>query len=130
MEENIHFQHIMSYDFKKVKRATEKQKQKTKKQFVQCMEKVLWLINISKVDCEVSCWRFLTGHAPQSSRPVEVHSDQMETFVENNQCYTIWEIAGLIKISKSIKLLVKMKNIFYFMEKTKQTFWPTQYIVM
>ena len=36
-------------------------------------------------------------------------------------------IANILTISKSIKLLGKTKNIFYFMEKTKQTFWSTQY---
>ena len=35
---------------------------------------------------------------------------------------TMWEIADILKISKSIQLLVKMKNVFYFMEKTKWTF--------
>ena len=38
------------------------------------------------------------------------------------------EIANILKISKLIKLLVKMKKgLFSFMEKTKQTFWATQY---
>ena len=37
------------------------------------------------------------------------------------------EIADIFKISKSIKLSVKMKKcVFYFMEKTIQAFWPTQ----
>ena len=45
--------------------------------------------------------------APWSNRPVEVDSDQMETLIESNQCYVIWEIADMLKISKSIKLLVK-----------------------
>ena len=35
---------------------------------------------------------------------------------------TMWEIADILKISKSIQLLVKMKNVFYFMDKTKWTF--------
>ena len=34
--------------------------------------------------------------------------------------------ADILKIPKSIKLLVKMKNVS-FMEKTKWTFCPTQY---
>ena len=54
--------------------------------------------------------------APWLGRPVEVDSDQVETLTENNQCYTLWEIADILKISKSVKLLVKMKNV---------TFWPT-----
>ena len=31
-----------------------------------------------------------------------------------------WETADILKIPKSIKLLVKMKNMSYFTEKTKQ----------
>ena len=42
-----------------------------------------------------------------SRRPVEVDSDQIETLIENNQLYTMRETANILKISKSIKLLVK-----------------------
>ena len=38
--------------------------------------------------------------APQSGRPVEVDSNQIETWIENNQHYTMWEIAYILKISK------------------------------
>ena len=55
---------------------------------------------------------FLLDKEPQSGRPVEVDSNQIETLIENNQCYTMWERADILKISKSIKLLVKMKNAF------------------
>ena len=44
---------------------------------------------------------FLLDHAPRSGRPVEVDSDQVETLTENNQRYTTWEIADILKISKS-----------------------------
>ena len=72
---------------------------------------------------------FLLDDAPWSDRPVEVDSDQIKTLTENNQQHFRWEIANILKISKSIKLLVKMKNVFYFMEKNpKWTFWPTQYL--
>ena len=40
-------------------------------------------------------------NAPQSGRPVEVNSDQIETLIENNQLYTMWEIADILKMSKS-----------------------------
>ena len=41
----------------------------------------------------------------------------------------MWETANILKISKSIKLLVKMKNVsFILQKKTKQTFWPTRYM--
>ena len=62
---------------------------------------------------------FSLDNAPWSGRPAEVESNQIETLIENNQHYTMWEIAEILKISKSIKLLVKMKSVFYFMEKTK-----------
>ena len=54
---------------------------------------------------------FSLANAPWSGRPVEVDSDQTKTVIENNQHYTIQEIADILKISKSIKLFVKMKTI-------------------
>ena len=77
--------------------------------------------------------KFCTGDfslddgAPQSGRPVEIDSNQMETLIENNQHYTTGEIVYILKISKSTKLLVKMKNVSFILGKTKQTFWPNQY---
>ena len=65
-------------------------------------------------------------NAPWLGRPAEIDSSHIETLIENNQCYTTWERADILKISKSIKLLVTMENVS-FTEKTKQTFWPTQY---
>ena len=44
---------------------------------------------------------FSLDNAPQSGRPVEVDSNQIETLIENNQCYTTREIADILKISKS-----------------------------
>ena len=71
---------------------------------------------------------FSLDHAPWSGRPVEIDSDQIETLIENSQCSTIQEIADILKISKSIKLLVKMKNVpFILPKKSEQTFWPAQY---
>ena len=46
---------------------------------------------------------FLLDDATWSGRPVAVDSNQIETLIENNQHYTKWEIANLLKISKSIK---------------------------
>ena len=56
---------------------------------------------------------FSLDNAPQLDRIVEVDSDGIDTLTENNECYTTWEIANILKISKSIKLLVKMKNVSY-----------------
>ena len=49
-ETTQHFWHIMLYYFKKGKNA----KLKGKKRFMQCMEKVLWLIERVEMVCEVS----------------------------------------------------------------------------
>ena len=82
--------------------------------------------------CQKWFAKFCAGHflldgAPWSGRPAAIDSGQIETLIENNQCSNTWEIADTLKISKSIKLLVKMKKyVFYFMEKTKWTFWPAQ----
>ena len=60
---------------------------------------------------------FSLDNAPQSGRPVEVESDQIETLIENDQSYTTQEIAHILKISKSIKLLVKMKSVSFILWK-------------
>ena len=71
---------------------------------------------------------FLLDDAPWSGKPVEVDSNHITTLTENNQHYTMWEIADILKISKSIKLLMKMKNVSFTLQKKKiRTFWPTQY---
>ena len=82
-----------------------------------------WFVKFGSAD-------FSLDDAPPLGRPVEGDSDQIETLIENNQHYTTQEIADILKISKSIKLLVKMKSVFYFMEKTMRTVWPTQYLVV
>ena len=58
---------------------------------------------------------FSLDDAPQSGRQVEVDSDQIETLIGKNQCYTTWEVADMLKISKSIKLLVKMKSVYFIL---------------
>ena len=60
---------------------------------------------------------FLLGDALQLGRQVEVGSNRTETLTENNQCSTKREIADILKISKSIKLLVKMKNESFILWK-------------
>ena len=65
--------------------------------------------------------------APWSGRPVEVDSNQMDISVVKNRCYTTHMTANIFKISSSIKLLVKMKNVSFILQKKPiQTFWPTQ----
>ena len=60
---------------------------------------------------------FSLDDAPGLGRPVKVDSDQIKTLIENNQFYTRWEIADILKISKSIKLSVKMKNVSFILWK-------------
>ena len=38
---------------------------------------------------------------PWLGTQVEVDGDQIETLIENNQYYTTWEIANILKISRS-----------------------------
>ena len=113
----------MLYYFKKGKNATELQKNNC----VVCGEGAVTDQRCQEWFAKFPAWDFLLGDAAQSGRPVEADSDQIETFTENSHHYTMGEIAGTLKISISIKLLVKNeKCVFYFMEKTKWTFWPTQ----
>ena len=59
------------------------------------------------------------------SKPVEV-DDQTETLIENNECYTTQARGNILKISKSIKIFIKMKDVSFILWKNKQTFWQTQ----
>ena len=60
---------------------------------------------------------FLRNDTLWSGRPVEVDSNEIQTLTENNRCSTTQEIANILKISKSIKLLVKMKNVSFILWK-------------
>ena len=57
--------------------------------------------------------KFLAGDfplddAPWSGRPVEVDRDQIKTLIEDKQRSAMWQVANILRISKS-KLLVEMK---------------------
>ena len=96
-EKRQHFQHIMLYYFKKGKNATEMQKKicavygEGTATDQMCQK---WFAKFHAGD-------FLLDDGPWSGRPVEVDSNQIETLIENNQCYTTREIADILKISKS-----------------------------
>ena len=60
---------------------------------------------------------FSLNNAPRSDRPVEVDRDQIKILTENNQHYTMLEIANILKIAKSVKLSVKMKNVLFILWK-------------
>ena len=90
----------MLYYSKKGKNTTEMQKKK-KKKVLQCMEKVQWLISCVKSGLqsfvlEVSSWTMLHSLVDQLKL-----IDQMETLIENNQHYTMWEITDILKIANS-----------------------------
>ena len=51
---------------------------------------------------------------------VDPNSDQTEMLTENNQHYTIREITNILKISKSIKLLVEIKKMCLLWKKNKR----------
>ena len=72
--------------------------------------------------CQKRSAKFRAGdssvdHAPQSGRPLEADSNQTKTLVENIQHYTTQDIADILKIFKSIKLLVKMNNVSFILWK-------------
>ena len=58
---------------------------------------------------------FSLDDAPWSGGPVEIGSNQIKTLTKNNQHYPTWETADILKISKSRKLVVKMKNVFFIL---------------
>ena len=84
---------------------------KHKNRFVQCMEKVDQMCQ--KWFAKFHAGGFSLDSAPRLGRPAEVDSDQIKTLIENNQCFAMWERADILKISRSLKLLVKMKNVSF-----------------
>ena len=103
---------LFFYHFKKGKNATEKQTNKNNICAVYGEGAVIdqmcqkWFEKFRARD-------FSLDNAPWSGRPVEVENGQIETLIENNQRYTMQKIANILKISKLMKLLVKMKNVSY-----------------
>ena len=126
MKENIqHFWHIMLYYFKKDKNTTEMQNKKICAVYGEgavtdqtCQK---WF---AKFVLEIALWMML--HC--QDRPVEVDSNQIQILIENNQRSATQEIADILKTSKSIKLLVKMKMYLSFYRK-KMDFWTNPIVV-
>ena len=68
----------------------------------------------------------MLDNVPWSDRPDEVDSDQIETLnenIQNFQCYITWQIADILKISKSMKLLVQMENVSFTLWKKLNGFF-------
>ena len=87
----------MLYYFKKGKNATETQKKICAvygEGAVTDQTCQKWFVKFCARD-------FSLDDDPQSGRPVEVDSDQIEILIENNQSYTMREIANILKISKA-----------------------------
>ena len=103
----------MPYHFKKGKNTTEMQQ----KICAACGEGAVTDQMCQKWFEKFRAKDFLLDDAPQLGRSGEVDGDQIKTFIENNQRYTTRERADILKISKSIKLLVKMKNVPFILQK-------------
>ena len=58
---------------------------------------------------------FLQDNAQWLGRPVEVDSDQIETLIKNSQRSVFQEITDMLKIPKSMKLFMKMKNVSFIL---------------
>ena len=112
MEENTqHFWHITLYYFQKGKNVTEMQK----KIYAMYGEGAVTDRMCPKGFAKFHAGDFSLDGAPWLGRPVEVDNDQIETLLERNQNYTRREIADILKISISIKCLVKTKNVSFIL---------------
>ena len=65
---------------------------------------------------------FSLDNVPRLGTPVEVDSNKIKTLIENNQCFTMQEIANILKISKSIRLSMKMRNVSFILWKKTRLF--------
>ena len=99
----------MLYSFKKCKNTTETQKRLVQSVWRRCCD---W--TCQKWFVKFHAGNFPLATAPCSGRPAEVESDQIETWIENNQCFTTREIADILKISKSIHYWWKWKMCLIF----------------
>ena len=105
-EKKQHFCHSMLYYFKKGKNASE-----TQKIFAVYRKGAVtdWMCPKHFVKFLVS--DFLFDDAPWLGRPVEHDSKKIETVLENNQQYTMWEIVNILKISTKQNKTKSKKSI-------------------
>ena len=108
----------MVYYFKKGKNATEMQKKDLCSVWRRC-----WDWPSQRWFAELCAGDFSLDDVPQSGRAAEVDSYQIKTIIENDLLYTTWEIANIFKISRSIKLLMKMKNVSFILQKNPNRFF-------
>ena len=90
------------------------------------MEKVLWLFEdvksgLQSFVLEISCWTMLHGWVDQ----LKLIAIKLKHW-EQSTSYHVGD-SWHAQNTKSIKLLVKMKNVSFILgEKTKWTFWASQ----
>ena len=119
MEENTqHFWHIMLYYFKKGENSTEMQK----KNCVVYGEGAVTDQMCQKWFAKFCARDFLLDTVPQSNRPVEVDSDQIETLRTIN-LYTMREIANKLTMSQNNKVIGENEKYIFYGKKTIWTFW-------
>ena len=105
-EKKQHFQHITLYYFKKGKNANEMQKKKKKQICAVYGEGAVTDQTCQKWSAMFRAGDFLLDNGPQLGRPVEVDSNQIETLIENNQCYTTQEIADILKYPNQVLKII------------------------
>ena len=108
--------------FLKGKNATE-----YKKIFVQCMEKLLWLIECVKSSLqsfmvEISPWMMLHGQADQLKLKAIKYRHWGQSTL-----YHMVDSQHTQNIQTNKVIGENEKCVFYFMEKKHTDFWPTQY---
>ena len=85
---------------------------------MQGVEKVLWGIeHVSKCFAKFHVGNSSPDDAPWSGRPVGSDSNQIETLIENNQHYTMWEIADILKSPNQYSCWWKYKICLLFYGK-------------
>ena len=101
----------MLYYFKKGKNATEMQKKMCAVYGEGAVTDWTCQSGLQSFRLDIPHWSMLYSWVEQLSW------QRSNRDIENNQRYTMQEIITLLKISKSIKLLVKMKNVFFYGKK-------------
>ena len=69
---------------------------------------------------------FSLEDAPRSGRHAEVDRGQIKTLTENNTLFHAGDSRHTQNIQINNVIVENEKCVFYFMEKTKWTFWPMQ----
>ena len=76
---------------------------------------------MSKWFAEFRAGDSLLDDAPRLDRPVEVDSDQIQTLTENNQHYTMWEVADILKNYLNKVIGENEKCVLFCRKKTHKT---------